>query len=207
MLIMFIVSGYKEGFLLKLLGILSFFVIGCLSWWMSSFIASYISLFPQHISWLKGTPFDSLVYNDMNRMIIFVVLFFIFNILILLLRPVVKVIGSIPIVSTFNHIAGCVLGGIQAILVLVLISTFLRFPFWEKGPALVDKSWLRYSYPVAQTVLFYAKEPMEQLKSLTTALQKKDALNAQDFENIRAWMQKANIDKEKADEYISMLKR
>lgn len=204
--LVFILSGYKEGFLIKLLSILSFLVVGFLAWWLSAYIGKFLSLYPKDAIPLKGTPLEGMFYDNLNRTLLFVVLFVLLNIVVMFLRPLFKAVGSIPIISTFNKIAGCVLGGVQALFLLVLATMVLRLPFWEEGNTIASQSLLRYSDPIASAAMFYMKEPMQELQKLDNALNKKEALSESEIEDIRTWMLQQNIDKEKADEYISMLR-
>lgn len=204
-LIVFIISGYKQGFLVKLLSVLSFLVVGLLSWWLSSYIGKFLALYPKDAVPLKDTPLEGVLYDNLNRILLFVLLFILCNIVILCLRPLFKFVGSIPIISIFNKVAGSILGGVQAIFLLVLLTMVLRLPFWEEGNQIASKSLLRYSDPIAGAVMFYVQEPMQQIQKLDVAFQKKEKLNNTDIEQIRTWMQQQNIDKEKADEVISIL--
>lgn len=205
-LFVFIRGGYKEGFLIKLLSVLSFFVVGFLSWWLSSFIGKFLSLYPKDALPLKGTPLEGFVYDNMNRIVLFVILFALLNIGIIFLRPLFKMVGSLPIISTFNKIAGCILGGVQALFLLVLATMVLRLPFWKDGNTIASQSLLRYSDPIAKAAMFYVKEPMQELQKLDSAVHKKEALSESEIEDLRTWMLQQNIDKEKADEFISMLR-
>ena len=40
-------SGYKQGFLMKLISIVGFVVVGIFSWWISAPISRMLSLYPK----------------------------------------------------------------------------------------------------------------------------------------------------------------
>ena len=76
-------GGYRDGFLLKLLSILSFFVCGFLAWWASSYVGSFIHLYPKHALPLQDTPLEAVLYDNLNRLLIFVILFVLLQLAVL----------------------------------------------------------------------------------------------------------------------------
>ena len=62
-------GGYRDGFLLKLLSILSFFVCGFLAWWASSYVGSFIHPYPKHALPLQDTPLEAVLYDNLNRLL------------------------------------------------------------------------------------------------------------------------------------------
>lgn len=201
-----VISGYKAGFLLKLLGILSFFVIGILSWWLSGYISKFIMLYPIKQE-LSGTGvLETLFQNQLNRMVIFVILFVLMNIVVFLLKPIAKLIGSIPVVSTLNKVGGCVLGFAQAVLMLILVTMVLRLPFFSEGDRIANSSLLRYSDPIAKTATFYCQEPIKELQKIQSAMDKKDNLSEKEISAIEKWLLEQNIEKGVADEFVASLR-
>ena len=201
-MIAFTISGYKEGFFRKLCGILSFFLIGFLSWYASGILSRLLLLYPKH----EISMLDQLFYDTLNRITLFVVIFLLLQLVVLILRPITKVWNHIPVLSIFNRIGGCFLGLIQALLLLCLISMGLRLSLWDKGSALVSDSYLHYSDTFANVLLFYTKEPVEELQKIDASLNQSEALTKEEAKRLYEWLLDKHINKEDADKIIAMLR-
>lgn len=199
-------SGYKEGFLMKLLSIASFFVIGILSWWLSSYIGKFLALYPHNANLMGGGVLEEVLYDQLNRIMIFVILFVLLNIAVLILKPIARILGHLPVVSTFNKVGGCILGLVQAVLILILITMVLRLPFWKEGNRIAESSLLRYSDPIAEAAIFYCREPLQELQKITQSMEREDPLNEEEISAIHEWLLKQNIEKGVADEFVSTLR-
>lgn len=194
--------GYKKGFVLKLIGIVTFFVAGILCWFVSGFVMHWITIYP------KGTNeiIDLLLYDQLNRLAVFVVLFLLLQAILLVIRPALHILNHIPVVSLLNRLLGCALGLIQAFLILFLITMALRLPLWEQGNMIASNSWLHYSDPMAKWALFYIKEPLTQMQKLSDTAQQKESLTKQEAHQFYEWLIQQNISKEDADDLMDMLR-
>ena len=204
-MILLVWSGYRHGFLMKLVSILGFVVVGIAAWWLSEPIAKLLAIFPRDSIPLKGTIIESFLYENMNRLMIFVILFIVLNLAILLLKPILKVISDIPVVSLVNKIAGAILGGIQGILILFLVTLVLRLPMISNGAGIVKNSLLRYSEPAVDLMMFYAKEPLTQISVLFDMMNEKEALTKQEVEDIRSWLVSQKIEEEQVNAIMASL--
>lgn len=205
MLCAFVFGGYRAGFLLKLLSILSFFVCGFLAWWASSYIAGYIHLYPKDALPLQDTPLESLLYDNLNHLLIFVILFALLQLAVLVLKPFMKAANHVPVVSGINRLLGAALGALQAVLLMTLAAMICRLPFWKTGNEIASASLLRYSDPMMEVLTFYAKEPLQELSKLTSAMDEKQTLSTAEKENIRLWLQEQNMKKKDVDTVMSAL--
>lgn len=201
--IAFIIHGYRKGFLLKLISILSFFVVGILSWYLSSPLAKILSLYPKDALPFQDTLLEALLYENLNRIFIFVILCILFSLLVVIIKPMLKILGSVPVVSLLNKVAGSILGGIQALLIFFLAAMFLRLPLWDKGPEIASSSLLKYSDSIGDILLFYIQEPLQAIQKLDTTLQQSETLSTLEQEKLRSWLLEQSIDKEKVDEIMN----
>lgn len=205
-LIVFMISGYKRGFVLKVIGILSFFLVGFLAWQLSSYISQYILIYPKDSIPLMGTIVEDMVYGTMNRITIFVLLFVVLQILVVVLRKALHIVHHIPVVSTLNRFLGCLFGSIEGFFVLFLVALVLQLPFIEHGNQIVSKSYLRYYEPIAKVALFYIKEPITQIQQLTKGLGDKQSISSEDVNKLQQWLLEQDISKENVDEVVSHLR-
>lgn len=198
-------GGYRDGFLLKLLSILSFFVCGFLAWWASSYVGSFIHLYPKHALPLQDTPLEAVLYDNLNRLLIFVILFVLLQLAVLVIKPFTKAANHVPVVSGINRLLGAALGALQAVLLMVLAAMVCRLPFWKTGNEIASASLLRYSDGMMDALTFYAREPLQELSRLTSALDEKQTLSTSEKENIRSWLLEQNMKKEDVDTLLSAL--
>ena len=183
-------GGYRDGFLLKLLSILSFFVCGFLAWWASSYVGSFIHLYPKHALPLQDTPLEAVLYDNLNRLLIFVILFVLLQLAVLVIKPFTKAANHVPVVSGINRLLGAMV---------------CRLPFWKTGNEIASASLLRYSDGMMDALTFYAREPLQELSRLTSALDEKQTLSTAEKENIRSWLLEQNMKKEDVDTLLSAL--
>ncbi|MEG0361031.1 MAG: CvpA family protein [Longicatena sp.] len=207
MIAIFMYSGFKKGFLLKLLSILSFFVTGVIAWYLSEPCAKHMALYPKGSTPLANTMFETLIYDNLNRFLVFIVLFICLFVVALLLKPLFKMIGHIPVISIVNKLAGCALGGVQALLILLFVSLVLHLPFWDKGNQIVEKSVLRYSDKIASVALFSVEEPMKEVLNLHDYLQEGKTLDKKEIDNLQHWLEKQAIDKTKIEQFINSIRK
>lgn len=198
-------SGYKQGFLMKLISIVGFVVVGIFSWWISAPISRMLSLYPKSQLPIENDLISSFIYDNINRLFIFVVLFVILNIVILFLKPLIKAISDIPVVSTINKVAGLCLGAIQAVVLMFVATLILRLPFISQGNTYVEGSLLKYSEPMMNTLMFYAKEPLQQISAVFDLINKKETLTKQEVENIHDWLVSQNLKEEQVNAIMASL--
>lgn len=201
----FVFGGYRDGFLLKLLSILSFFVCGFLAWWASSYVGGFIHLYPKHALPLQDTPLEAVLYDNLNRLLIFVILFVLLQLAVLIVKPFTKAANHVPVVSGINRLLGAALGALQAVLLMVLAAMICHLPFWKTGNEIASASLLRYSDTMLEALTFYAKEPLQEVSKLTSALEEKQTLSTAEKENIRSWLLEQNMKKDDVDTLLSAL--
>ena len=198
-------SGYKQGFLMKLISIVGFVVVGIFSWWISAPSSRMLSLYPKSQLPIENDLISSFIYDNINRLFIFVVLFVILNIVILFLKPLIKAISDIPVVSTINKVAGLCLGAIQAVVLMFVATLILRLPFISQGNTYVEGSLLKYSEPMMNTLMFYAKEPLQQISAVFDLINEKETLTKQEVENIHDWLVSQNLKEEQVNAIMASL--
>lgn len=200
-----ILGGYRDGFLLKLLSILGFFVCGFLAWWASGILGGFLHLYPQSAVPMQDTPLEGLLYEHLNHLLLFVLLFALLQLAILILKPFTKAANHVPIVSGINRMLGAALGALQAVLLMVLAALICQLPFWKTGNEIASASLLRYGEPLLKTITFYAREPLQELSKLTSALEEKKTLSTAEKETVRDWLLQQNMKKEDVDTVLSAL--
>ena len=164
-----------------------------------------LSLYPKSQLPIENDLISSFIYDNINRLFIFVVLFVILNIVILFLKPLIKAISDIPVVSTINKVAGLCLGAIQAVVLMFVATLVLRLPFISQGNTYVEGSLLKYSEPMMNTLMFYAKEPLQQISAVFDLINEKETLTKQEVENIHDWLVSQNLKEEQVNAIMASL--
>lgn len=201
-LLLCIIKGYQVGFAQKLLSICSFFVSGICAWIISGMLDQLLQMVPH----IENETVDLLFYNVYKRLVIFLVLFVLLIFALMLLRPVARLFNHIPVVSFCNRFAGSILGFVQGMLLLLLATLILELPFFADKAALVQNSWLRHTTEFADMLLFYTRYPIQELAKLKDVLEHKESFTQEEAQRIKAWLQEQNIEKDKLEQIMDMLK-
>ncbi len=187
-------SGYKKGFLFKVISLLSFFFMGMLSWWLSSIFQHTYDLFPRSYAVFQGTFLEEMIYDSLNRFTWFLCIFIIGQIVLLCIRPFLKIVNEIPVLSSVNRYAGMALGAIQGICLCFIAYMICQLPFFQNASKIANESLLRYSEPVAQQLLNYANVPIHELQSFFTSAD--EGLSIENLQELQAWLQQQNVKEE-----------
>lgn len=196
-------TGYKKGFLFKVISLLSFFFMGMLSWWLSSFLQDGFDLYPKSYTLFAGTFLEDLVYASLNRFVWFICLFVISEIGVFIVRRFLKIIDNLPVISSFNRYAGMVLGALQGLCICLIAYLICQLPFWKGASEIADQSLLRFSEPIAEQLLSYIELPMKELQTMFTA--SGDELSSVDLQTLQEWLQSQNIDDDQIQVVIEAL--
>lgn len=167
-------TGWKNGFLWKLLSLLGFFVIGVIAWKLSLPFAQKVPLYQQEILTQSSPLIDTMLDTTLNRLAWFVILFVIGNLFILLLKPIAKLAQKVPIVSWFNKAGGAFLGAVQSLFFMLVVFLLTQLFFWSDWAVIGRQSILRYSIPISNQLMFYLEEPIKELQKFEETLQSMD---------------------------------
>lgn len=199
-----IIDGYRNGFLLKIASLCGIIVLGILSWSIAPMISEVIHLFPKSLLSFTDNSIDLLFYNQMNTFLIFLVLWVLMNLLILLIKPILKFFNVVPIISGMNRLIGSIFGAFEGIVLLLIAILFLQTPFISNGQQLIEQSYLKELEPYSSMVVFFASESFEQIKTLQQ-IQIEDAITMEDVMKIKEWLLNQGISEEKVENLIQTL--
>lgn len=137
-LLLFLASGFSQGLIGQLAGILGFLVALVLAYFGSDLLSGYLAdyLKPEMLA-----PLQSVVgflnvdlatdqaLNTVGRIAAFLLLLFVVQIILRLLVGSLSGINRIPVVGIFNRAAGAILGLLRGlILAFILVSVFSLIP-------------------------------------------------------------------------------
>lgn len=204
-LALFAYSGYRQGFLLKVLGCIGFVVVGFLAWFLSSPFGKLLHLFPEDMTPMKGTLIEPIFYESINRMVVFVVLFVLLGIVVVFLRPLLKAVGKLPVIAQVNKLLGVAVGFLQGWIVLMVVSFAFTTPLFANGASVLEKSFLKPVEGITDKALFFAGDTLAELKSVQKIVTPSTALTDADVENIRQWLESYDLPANQVDAFLKEL--
>jgi len=195
--------GLSKGFLLQLfelfsLGLALIFAMTLLPWVSVQWMIVKIS----------DASIDSRILETIlqsaNQILWFFILFAIGSLLMLLFKPIVKVISNIPLLKPINALFGSIFSLIGTWIWLFVFSLVLLLPWITWGPSVVQVSWLS---PIQATTLSIfederVNESFEASKDLLTYFTSPDRLDDEAKARLKAWLLKLGIDEAIIDEFL-----
>lgn len=202
-LILFTYSGYKQGFLLKALGILSFIVCAFLAWWLSSPLAKLLHLLPEDLTPMKDSVAGPIFYDSINRILVFALLCLLLCILVSLLKPLFHVVGSLPLVSQVNTVLGILFGAIQGLVVIMIITFIFGTPLFANGTRVIDESILKPISATSNRLLFFASDQLAELQAVQKIVTPSTILSEEDLAHIKSWLLSHDLPESQVDAFLA----
>ena len=132
-------SGYKIGFILQIVKLISTII---------ALIAAIIlcNTFADMFDIIKVSAttsgFNMLMNKFGNLAIWFVIIFILTKLLINLCGHIVNFFFKFPVLNLTNRIIGACLGGVLSAIMIVFMTSFLKFPFFSNGQEIIDNTYL-----------------------------------------------------------------
>lgn len=142
-LLICILIGIKRGFLLQLANLAGMIVSFIFAFMFAPILAKQIRLFPSSLIDFGYDFLNELIYPYINQLAWFVVIVVLIKIVILILKPIIKMVQKLPVLKQCNELFGGILGGVQALLWIMVLSVVLRLPFFANGNEIVENTIIR----------------------------------------------------------------
>lgn len=193
LVIMGVYTGYKEGFLLKVLDCFGMIVSAFLAWTIAPLFSS-ISIFPNNFVPFSGTKLGNSLYDLLNEIVWVALIFILLNIIIRLLHPLFSFVRHIPILASVNRVLGTLFGFIQSIIFLVMVTIVFQTPLFANGSMVVEQSYLSPFSEIVDNVFHSNKEELTKLRSLQKIMTPSTQLNDSDLEIIQKWLEDHDVE-------------
>ncbi len=199
-----LIDGYMHGFMLMLLNVLSLFAALFLAWTLSPAIASVLPLYPRSASDYSGS-IGNLIYTKLNAGLWFIIIFIGVMLLTILLRPLVKLVGKVPVIKLTNKILGAAFGLLLAAFWILVLTFVLSTPLFVNGKDAIETSWLK---PFSQSANQVLETGGNQLSDnvLVQRILSGQPLTQKELDDISAWLVKNKIDRKSIDEFIQKIR-
>lgn len=205
LVIYLIITGFRDGFVLKGIELLSTVICAIVAWIVSTRISSTIPFFPEY-SMFQNELLNHSLTLFVNRILLFIILFMILRILIIFVRPLFKSINWIPFVGLLNKMLGGVLGYLQAYIILVIVSFIFTTPLFINGHEVLKESKLVYVKDIFQTTSVFFDREFEMVDSLQKMFVS-SPIDESDFENISTWLGEQGFNANEINEVIILLRQ
>ncbi len=200
-LIINMIRCYSKGFLLSLWECLGSFFAMFVAWNLSKVLAPVIMLYPKSWLPLQDSIFSNLLQVTINQYFIALIIFVAIKLILLILKPIVKMLQEIPIIKEINQFIGVFFGVAITWLWCIIAIFILSMPIIPEGVQLIDESLLK---PVQIGSVHFLKQA-EQLvmqNEIMTRIINGDVLSEQDIEEIQKLALEYKLDEIKLDEII-----
>lgn len=154
-----ILIGIKRGFLLQLANLAGMIASLIFAFMFAPVLAKQIRLFPSSLIDFGYDFLNELIYPYINQLAWFVVIVLLIKIVILILKPLIKMVQKLPVLKQCNELFGGILGGVQALLWIMVLSVALRLPFFLNGSEVVENTMIRV--PALMIEIGLEKMPIE----------------------------------------------
>lgn len=195
-------SGYKHGFLFKILSCISFVVIVFVSWQIAEFV-KFIDIVPKEWSPFMDTNLAPFFYGHINKLFIFGVLVIIFSLLILILRPIAKILGELPIIHSLNRLLGLIFGLVQSAIIVFVITFILATPLFTNGSVIIEGSILKYVAPIQNEIFETLLPSMIDYQMIQQMNEAKSEI--EDIEKLQMWLNQKGFSNEEITEFLLRL--
>lgn len=167
--VVFIIIGYKKGFLLSLLSLFYCFLAVIVSWFLSPVFAKMYPLVKLENLDEKAQILAKLVDINiiLNNAIYFVLIFLVLKLFYFVLGLILKKMNKIPVIGKFNQILGAICGILNAIIVTIILSLLFTLPIIKNGKSVINGTVFKYVNKYSEKIIGVAIDNIdfEQLKN------------------------------------------
>lgn len=135
--------GYRKGFLSKVLSLFSFAVIVIAAYYLSPILAVNFKILPRSWAPYQDGPLNTFFYEQANQWFIFACVVLLASALLFVLKPIILLIGELPIISKLNSLFGCLFGVIESLLFIFVLLIILHTPFITNGKEVIEQTILK----------------------------------------------------------------
>lgn len=159
------IFGYIKGFITRLYDFIGTFIVIFVSYFLAKPVATLFKVY----QYSETDIFASMIGQVINQILIFIILFIVLiiikKIIGLMIKPLLKsVMHTFSLTKWVDHVLGCLLGMIEAIVIAYLALVFAVIPFVNQGAEKIEGT------RVAKHVLKIVPDVSQQVIDLTATL-------------------------------------
>lgn len=205
-LLVLMVVGFVRGFMMSLIDLLGTFVILLVAYFVSPLLASTFTIAP-HITFDVGVEvLNTIIIDRINQLFWFVVVFVVGSLVILFIKPVVKVVEKLPVIKQLNSLLGLVLGFVKGYIIALIAIFVLSTPLINNGRIVIENSWLGGIEESSGLVLQLLENPKEINEALQNVMNG-NIISEEDKLALEEWLVSTITDAESLEKILEVLNR
>lgn len=205
-LALFAYSGYRQGFFLKVLGCFGFLVCALAAWLLSYPLSSILHLYPDHLIATNIPQITQIFYQTLNRIVVFVVLFIVLSLAVLFLKPILAAMGKLPLIQEMNKLLGTLLGALQGLVLIMIISFIFTTPLFANGLRVIDASCLKPINAITEGLLFFSHDQLAELKAIQKVVTPSTVVDDEDLRYIEQWLSDYDLGQDQINAFLQDVK-
>lgn len=201
-----VLVGIKRGFLIQLMDCVGLLVSLFVAWLFSPVLSEWAAIVPATLNPARETVLGPWVYGLMNQIVWFIAIFIMCRLVLLLIRPIIKMLGKIPLVKQVNQLLGGLFGLVNTGIWLVVFSIILMLPFFENGQQVIDATLLSMPGKAAAVINEKLLEMPQDENQLQKLVEGWDQLTDEDRTMIKDWLNDNQLTFQNLQELLNSLK-
>ena len=201
-----VLVGIKRGFLIQLMDCVGLLVSLFVAWLFSPVLSEWAAIVPETLNPARETILGPWVYGLMNQIVWFIAIFIVCRLVLLLVRPIIKMLGKIPLVKQVNQLLGGLFGLVNTGIWLVVFSIILMLPFFENGQQVIGATLLSMPGKAAAVLNEKLLEMPQDENQLQKLVEGWDQLTDEDRTMIKDWLNDNQLTFQNLQELLNSLK-
>ena len=201
-----VLVGIKRGFLIQLMDCVGLLVSLFVAWLFSPVLSEWAAIVPETLNPARDTILGPWVDGLMNQIVWFIAIFIVCRLVLLLVRPIIKMLGKIPLVKQVNQLLGGLFGLVNTGIWLVVFSIILMLPFFENGQQVIDATLLSMPGKAAAVLNEKLLEMPQDENQLQKLVEGWDQLTDEDRTMIKDWLNDNQLTFQNLQELLNSLK-
>lgn len=192
---------FHKGFLLSLWECLGTFFALLVSWNCSKLFSSLYLIYPLDWTPMADTPLGIVFQTKCNQLLWGALIFLAVKLILLILKPLVKMIGSLPLIKQINALFGALFGFVITALWAFLAVILLSIPVFKQGDQIIEYSILKV---VKESSIYLVDEVNTMIaeNELLSKVLLGQALDQEDELLIEEWLKEYRLDESSIKEYL-----
>lgn len=136
------IVGYRKGFLLQIISTVGTILCFYFAWRYASIGNSYFHIYPRSLAPLQDTLMKDVIYEYINEITWFFILFIAFRFVLYLFEKLVKGLKNIPLLRQISGLLGGILGLVVTTVWMMVFAILLNTTLFTNGRVIKEKSYL-----------------------------------------------------------------
>jgi len=189
-----LIFGIVKGFLWQVIKVLGLLASMLVSWILSPSLSKLVKIVPENWISLENSAIKEALYNRVNSIVWFIIVFVICLLIILLLKPVFKSITELPIIKPIDKTLGGLLALVPVFIFFMLVTFLLNSAIFKNGKEIIDASGLRFVNTISTQTKNVISKSFNQNTAISKLLNDPKSLSTDDLESVVNWLKNSKVE-------------